>query len=99
MSGFLTSRRNWGYTTFCDHVSDFLYVHLVRDFTAEETLVAVKAFKNTLAQAVHKVTHYHSENLIFANKSFLDSINKKDQKITFCAVGAHRQNVIIRKKE
>ena len=43
MSGFLTSRRIRGCTAFCDHVSDFIYVHL-RDFTVEETILAVKAF-------------------------------------------------------
>ena len=42
MSGFLTNRRIWGCTTFCYHVSDFVYVHLMRDFTVEETLLAVK---------------------------------------------------------
>ena len=40
MSGFLTSRRIWGVTTFCDHVSDFVYVHLMRDFTVDETILA-----------------------------------------------------------
>jgi hypothetical protein len=29
MSGFLTSCRIWGCTTFCDHVSDFVYLHLM----------------------------------------------------------------------
>ena len=45
MSGFITSCRIWGCTTFCDHVSDFVYVHLMQDFTVEETLIAVKAFE------------------------------------------------------
>ena len=44
MSGLLTSRRNWGFTTFCDHVSDFVYVNMMRDFTVEETLLSVKDF-------------------------------------------------------
>ena len=98
MSGFLTSRRIWGCTTFCNHVSGFLYVNLIRDFTVEETILAVKAFEKTLSKADRLVTHYHADNRIFANNSFLESINKKDQKITFCAVGDHHQNRIIENK-
>ena len=29
MSGFLTSKILWGATTFVDHVSDYVYVHLM----------------------------------------------------------------------
>ncbi len=34
----------------------------------------------------------------FAHKGFLDHVNCADQKITFCAVGAHHQNGIIENK-
>ena len=58
----------------------------------------MKDFDKTLAQANRLVTHEHADNGIFANNTFLKSINKKDQKITFCAVGAHHQNGIIENK-
>jgi len=45
MAGFLTSDRIWGCTTFCDHVTDYVYVHLMRNFTLEETLLAKQAFE------------------------------------------------------
>ena len=77
MSGFLTNRRIWSYTTFCDHVSDFVYVHLMRDFTIVETLLAVKAFEKMLAKAGRTVRHYHADNGVFAHNGFLDSINEK----------------------
>ena len=35
MSGFLTSKRLWGATTFVDHVSDYVYVHLMQDLTLD----------------------------------------------------------------
>jgi hypothetical protein len=98
MSGFLTSRRIWGCTTFCDHVSDFMYVHLMRDFTVNETILAVKAFKKVMAQANCTDKHYHADNGAFAHKGFLDKVNRKDQKITFCAIRAHHQNGIIENK-
>ena len=98
MSVFLTNRRIWGCTTFCYHVSDFGYVHLMRDFTFEEILIAVKSFEKILARAERHVKHYYADNGVFSQKSFLESINKKDKKINFCAVGAHHQNGIIENK-
>ena len=45
MSGFLTNKRIWGCTTFVDHVSNYVYVHLMRDFSLEETLLVKKAYE------------------------------------------------------
>ena len=39
MSGFLTSKRIWGCTTFVDHVSDYVYVHLMKYLTLGAWLV------------------------------------------------------------
>jgi len=98
MTGFLTSKRIWGCTTFVDHVTDYVYVHLMRDFTLAETLLAKASWEKLLAQAGHAVTHYHADNGRFADNGFIADINKKDQKLTFCGVGAHHQNGIIENK-
>ena len=98
MSGFLTSKRIWGCTNFVDHASDFVYVHLMRDFTVDETLLAKRAYEKLLAQAGRSVKHYHADNGRFADNGFREDINAKDQKITFCGVGAHHQNGIIENK-
>jgi hypothetical protein len=98
MSGFLTSCRIWGCTTFYDHVSDFVYVHLMQDYIVDEMILAVKAFEKIMAQANRTVKHYHADNGAYAHKGFLDEVNRKDQKITFCAVSAHHQNGIIENK-
>ena len=98
MSGFLTSRRLWGATTFVDHVSDYVYVHLMRDLTLDETLLAKEAMEKIMAQAGRHVKHYHADNGRFADNGFIDAINSKVQKITFCGVGAHHQNGIIENK-
>jgi hypothetical protein len=70
----------------------------MRDFTIDETLLAVKAFEKVLAQASQHVKHYHADNGAFAYKSFMEEVNHKDQKITFCGVGAHHQNRILENK-
>lgn len=98
MSGFLTSQRLWGCTTFVDHVSDYVYVHLMRDMTLDETLLAKAAWEKVMAQAGRTVKHYHADNGRFADNGFIDSVNDSDQKITFCGVGAHHQNGIVENK-
>jgi len=75
MSGLLTSRCIWGCATFCDHVSDFVYVYLMQDYTVDETILAVKAFEKVMAQANRTVKHYHADNGAFAHKGFLDEVN------------------------
>ena len=98
MSGFLTSRQIWGCTTFCDHVSYYVYGHLMHDFTVDETILAVNACEKVLAQAQRFVKHYHANNGAFTHRAFLDEVNCKDQNITFCTVCAHHQSWIIENK-
>ena len=95
MSGFITNQRLWGATTFVDHVSDYVYVQLMRDLSLTETLLSKSAMEKLMAQAGRTVKHYHAGNGRFADNGFIDTVNGKDQKITFCDVGAHHQNGII----
>ena len=44
MSGFLTSQRLWGCTHFVDHVSDYVYVHLMIDLSLSEVLLSKEEF-------------------------------------------------------
>ena len=56
MAGFLTSDRIWGTTNFCDHASDFVYIHLMRNFTLKETLLAKRTYEKVLLTMVGLVT-------------------------------------------
>ena len=98
MSGLLTNHRLWGVTTFVDHVRDFIYVHLIRDLSLVETFLEKSATEKTMAQAGQTVLHCHADNVRFSENGFVESINSKDQKITFCGVGAHHQNGIVKNK-
>ena len=98
MSGFITNQRLWGATTFINHVSDYVYVHLMRDLSLPETFLAKLAMEKVMAQAGRTVKHYHSDNGWFADNGFIDAVKGKDQNITFCGVGAHHQNGIIENK-
>ena len=50
------------------------------------------------AQAVQSIKHYQADNGRFAGNGFVDAVNRKSQKPTFCGVGAHQQNSITEKK-
>ena len=75
MAGFLTNQRLWGATKFVDHVSDYVYVHLMRDLSLAETLLAKEAMEKVMAQAGRTVTHYHADNGRFADNGFVDAVN------------------------
>jgi len=95
MAGFLTSDHIWGTMNFCDHASNFVNVHLMRNFTLKETLLAKRAYEKVLKQAGQTAQHYHADNSCFTDKGFHKDIDDKGQEITFYGVGAHHQNGII----
>jgi hypothetical protein len=95
MQGKLSSARIWGTTTFVDHVTDYVYVHLMKDFTLEETLKAKLAYEKLLALSGHTVKAYRADNGRFADKGFHNACTQRDQQLSFCGVGAHHQNGIV----
>ena len=98
ISGFLTNQILLGATTFVDHVSNYMYVHLMRDLSLTTTLIEKSAMEKVMAQAGRTVNHYHTDNGRFSDNGFIDAINGKDHKITLCGIGVHHQNVIIENK-
>ena len=70
----------------------------MRDLSLIETLLAKSTMEKVMGQARRTVKHYHADNGRFSGNGFIESVNGKDQKITFCGVGAHHQNGIIENK-
>ena len=75
MSGFLTSKRIWGCTTRVYRVSDYLYVHLMKELTLDETLLAKEALEKLVAHNGRIITHQHADNGCFADNGFIDAVN------------------------
>ena len=94
VSGTLTAARITGATVFVDHVTQFIYAHLMKDLTQESTLEAKAAFEKLMATHGHKVRRYRADNGRFAEKPFLEAVSDANQQISFCGVGAHHQNAI-----
>jgi hypothetical protein len=95
MADFPTSNGIWGTMIFCNHVTNFVYVCLMRNFTLAETLLAKRAYEKVLAQAGCTAKHYHANYGRFSDEGFHQDITDKGQSITFCGVGTHHQNGII----
>ena len=57
VTGTLTSARITGATVFVDHVMKFLYVHLMRSLSTEETLEIKAAANEFLQHTVTKLDH------------------------------------------
>ncbi len=53
--GHLTHGRIWACTVFVDYYSDFVYVDLMHDLTAESTLAAQREFEHKCALRCNKV--------------------------------------------
>ena len=76
-------------------MSVIYYVHLMKDLTLPETVLAKMAFKKLCARADRSVKHYHADNGWFSDTAFLPSCNNLNQTIEFCGVGTHHQNGIV----
>ena len=98
MSGYLTNMRIWGATVFVDHVSDYVYVALMRDLTLDETLLAKTSFERHAQDGGVRIKAYRADNGRFADQGFRDAVSGSDQQITYCAVGAHHQNGIVERR-
>lgn len=92
LKGSLTKSRYKYATVFVDHFSDFVYIHLQKTLSSQETVQAKLAFEGYARTLGVSVEHYHADNGRFADNLFLKSVRDKGQTITYCGVGAHWQN-------
>lgn len=98
IKGKLMRAKFYAATIFVDHFTDYTYVHLMRDTTAETTLEAKNAYEHLLSTFGHRVMAYHADNGRFAETDFVQDVKDKAQNITYCGVGSHHQNGIAERR-
>ena len=98
LKGRLMKAKYYAATIFVDHFSDYTYVHLMQDRTADSTLEAKNAYEHLLATYGRKVLGYHADNGRFAERVFVQDTKDKAQSLTFCGVGSHHQNGIAERR-
>jgi hypothetical protein len=96
MAGFLTNLRIWGATIFVDHFLDFIFVALMHDLSLDETLLTKTSFERNANDGGVTINSYQADNGCFADAGFQQAIKDANKTITFCAVGAHHQNSIVK---
>ena len=94
----LTHEIFWGSVLYVDHMSDFMYNHLITGITSMETLKSKQAYERVANSYGVQVKSYHADNLRFNKKNFSGYLLKGGQTITFCGVGAHHQNDVVESK-
>jgi hypothetical protein len=83
------------YCTFwIDHYSQFVYVTMHESKKAEELLRSKHEFEDFSARYGVSIKNIRADNGVYTAKIIHDSCLKKQQNLTFCAVGAHWQNGI-----
>jgi hypothetical protein len=92
MAGFLTNLCIWGAMIFVDHYSDYVFVVLMRDLTLDKTLMAKFSFERHVNEGGVSIISYCADNGQFSDTGFQQAIKNSNQKIRYCAVGAHHQN-------
>ena len=97
-SGNLLRDRINAATVFVDHFSNYVYVHLMRSVTGEETLEAKQAYEAHAGSFGVHIKRYRADNGRFADPSFQAAVQTSGQQISFCGVGGHHQNGIAEKK-
>ena len=87
-----------GATVFVHHFSDFIYVHLMREFTAEATVEAKNTWERLDGTHAVRIQQYRVDNGRYSDPSFLQDIKDDGKLIIFFGVGAHHQNGIAERK-
>ena len=83
-----------GGTIFINHASSFVYINHQVSLTAGSTLISKQKFEQICTDHGIKVKEYHTNNVPFGYKAFMENIDLNHQKIKFSGIGAHHQNGI-----
>jgi hypothetical protein len=98
MAGFLTNLRIWAALIFDDHYLDYVYVALMRNLILDESLLANFSFEQHANEGGITISSYCADNGQFADSGLQQAVKDSNQKITYCAVGAHHQNGIVERR-
>lgn len=91
----LPSTKRYRYCSFwVDHFSQFVYVTMHETKRAEELLRSKLEFEDFASKYNVNIRNIRADNGVYTAKCFQEACLKKQQTLTFCAVGAHWQNGI-----
>ena len=74
--------------------SSLHFMHLQIDDSAAETMLVKQAIEKFAAKHGVRILHYHCANGGFSDNAWKQSCKAIRQRLTFCGVNAHFQNII-----
>jgi hypothetical protein len=89
MTGFIAKQRYRYATVYVDQALGLSYVHLQKTALADETLESKVAFERFALNRGVIIMNYHADNGIFKANAWVQACRRKEQGLTFAAVGAH----------
>jgi hypothetical protein len=91
----LPSTARFRYASFwIDHATTLVYVTFHTSKAVQELINSKNEFQSWAARYNIDIKSIRADNGVYTAKAFHDSCQKHQQKLTFCAVGAHWQNGI-----
>ena len=84
----------WAAAICADHLSSYVYTHLMRNSNQESNLEAKTAYEKHCAIHGVVVQRYHTYNGRFADPEFHKAVEDSNQRITSCGIGSHYHNGI-----
>ena len=81
-------------TLFVDSISKKIFIEFQHSTGAKETIDSKHRMERDAFHSGVKIKSYRADNGIFKAGEFRLDMDKQDQQITYCGVGAHHQNGI-----
>ena len=98
ITGKLTTKRYKYATIFVDQATKMGYTYLQATASANETILAKRAFEEFARQYNVTIRGYHADNGIFRANKWVESCRNQSQSLTFAGVNAHHQNGIAERR-
>ena len=92
LRGFMTKQRYTCAIVSVDDYNDLTFTYLQKLLSIEDMIKSKKQFEAFSRRHGVKIYYYHSNNGKYADKDFINEVNKSNQTIIFCGVYAHFQN-------
>ena len=92
MVEFLSWKKFYYASFFIDDKSDFTFAYHQESTSADDTILAKRAYEAELRKYSKKVQHYYANNETHTVAKYEAKIKDKKQLLIFCSTGSYYQN-------
>ena len=77
---------------FVDDASNFTFIYHQESTSANDTILAKRAYEAEFRKYGKEVRHYHADHGTYTVAKYKEEIEDKKQSLIFCGVDSHHQN-------